>query len=198
MRAKKNIWIVYQLGGQRFNGRKLSNLLLLAGQPTSPRPDDACRTFHHRKPIRSVERLGLGSWPGPTKERPAAEKNRPEKEPAPGTSNANARRESLNQPSDGICSLGSGEEKRPVERGEGVLLLSRLKSHDRVNFLDASTHLYMRVCPSVRGSVGRSVGRSITRFFLIAEIDKKQHRIIGKVETLFLDCNNLQKTKTKF
>ena len=52
-------------------------------------------------------------------------------------------------------------------------------------------------------SVGRSVrplvGRSVPRFFLIAEIDKKQHRIIGKVETLFLDCNNLQKNfKTKF
>ena len=56
---------------------------------------------------------------------------------------------------------------------------------DLIWFLDASTHLYMRVCPSV--------GRSVTLFFLIAEIDKKQHRIIGKVEPLFLDCNNLQK-----
>ena len=46
----------------------------------------------------------------------------------------------------------------------------------------------MRVCPWVRHA-----------FFLIAEIDRKQHRIIGKVETLFLDCNNLQKNyKTKF
>jgi len=42
------------------------------------------------------------------------------------------------------------------------------------------------------------------RFFLIAKIDKKQHGIIGKVETLFLDCNILQKKfknkifKTKF
>ena len=63
-------------------------------------------------------------------------------------------------------------------------------------FLDASTHLYMRVCPSVRPSVGPW---SVPRFFLIAEIDKKHHRIIGKVETLFLDCNNLKKTfKTKF
>ena len=56
---------------------------------------------------------------------------------------------------------------------------------------------------SVGRSVGPSVRRSVTRFFLIAEIDKKQHRIIGKVETLFLDCNNLQKIlkqnmKTKF
>ena len=67
-------------------------------------------------------------------------------------------------------------------------------------FLDASTHLYMKVCPSVRGP---SVRWSIARYFQIAEIDRKQHRIIGKVETLFLDCNNLQKTfktnfKTKF
>ena len=76
-----------------------------------------------------------------------------------------------------------------------------------LRFLDASTHLYMRVCPSVRPSVRPSVGRSIRplvgpsvrrfvvrpAFFLIAEIDKKQHRIIEKVETLFLDCNNLQK-----
>ena len=60
--------------------------------------------------------------------------------------------------------------------------------------------LYMRVCPSVRLSVRPSVrGPSVPRFFRIAEIDKKQHRIIGKVETLFLDCNNLQKNfKTKF
>jgi len=59
----------------------------------------------------------------------------------------------------------------------------------------------MRVCPWVRPSVRRSFRHA---FFLIAEIDKKQHRIIGKVETLFLDCNNLQKKmwkhnfKTKF
>jgi len=38
-------------------------------------------------------------------------------------------------------------------------------------FLDASTHLYKRVCPSVRRSVGWSVGRSPV-FFQIAEIDK--------------------------
>ena len=61
----------------------------------------------------------------------------------------------------------------------------------------------MRVCPSVGPSVGPLVHWSVARFFQIAEIDKKQHRIIGKVETLFLDCNNLQKMlkhnfKTKF
>ena len=49
-------------------------------------------------------------------------------------------------------------------------------------FLDASTHLYMRVCPSVRG---RSVDNA---FFLIAEFEWKQHRIIGKVETWIPDC----------
>ena len=37
-------------------------------------------------------------------------------------------------------------------------------------FLDASTHLYMRVSPSVRPSVRRSVVPS--RVFLNAEIDK--------------------------
>ena len=59
----------------------------------------------------------------------------------------------------------------------------------------------MSVGLSVRGSVSPSFRHA---FFLIAEIDKKQHRIIGKVETLFFDCNNLQKKtlkqnfKTKF
>ena len=64
----------------------------------------------------------------------------------------------------------------------------------------------MRLRISIRGSVRPSVRRSVgpwsvrgPAFFLIAEIDKKHHRIIGKVETLFLDCNNLPKTfKTKF
>ena len=37
-----------------------------------------------------------------------------------------------------------------------ILFLSILISLD--SFLDASTHLYMRVCPSVRPSVGRSRG----------------------------------------
>ena len=32
-------------------------------------------------------------------------------------------------------------------------------------FLDASTHLYKRVCPSVGPSVRRLVRRSVTRFF---------------------------------
>ena len=36
-------------------------------------------------------------------------------------------------------------------------------------FLDASTHLYMRVCPSVGQSVGPSVRPSVPRFFRIAE-----------------------------
>ena len=61
-----------------------------------------------------------------------------------------------------------------------------------LHFLDASTHLYMRVCPSVGPSVGpsmgpsvvrpwvrRSVGRSVTRFFT-AEFNQKRHRNHGK------------------
>ena len=43
-------------------------------------------------------------------------------------------------------------------------LISRILSDARClySFLDASSHLYKRVCPSVRRSVGRSVGRSVT------------------------------------
>ena len=48
-------------------------------------------------------------------------------------------------------------------------------------FLDASTHLYKRVCPSVVGrSVRPSVCPSVSRFFYIAEITWKRHRITGK------------------
>jgi len=47
---------------------------------------------------------------------------------------------------------------------------------------------------SVGPSVGPSVrGPSVPRFFRIADFEWKWHRIIGKVETLFLECNNLQK-----
>ena len=38
-----------------------------------------------------------------------------------------------------------------------------------VLFLDASSHLYKRVCPSVRGSVGPSVRPSVTLLFRISE-----------------------------
>ena len=34
---------------------------------------------------------------------------------------------------------------------------------DNIHFLDASSHLYNRVCPSVRPSVGPSVGWSVRR-----------------------------------
>ena len=55
------------------------------------------------------------------------------------------------------------------------------------------------VHPLVGPSIHPSVVPSVARFFLIADFDKKHYRIIGKVETLFLDCNNLQKNlKTKF
>ena len=54
------------------------------------------------------------------------------------------------------------------------------KSYD-TPFLDASTHLYMRVCPSVVPSFRRSVVPSFRRsvvpsriFFLNAEIDKSE------------------------
>ncbi len=50
-------------------------------------------------------------------------------------------------------------------------------SVNRVLFLDASSHLYMRVCPSVGPSVGRSVGRSVGDAFVkngkIDDFDRK-------------------------
>ena len=53
-------------------------------------------------------------------------------------------------------------------------------------FLDASTHLYKRVCPCVRWSVRLSVGPSVVApwsrvFFLTAEFDWKLPRITEKV-----------------
>ena len=41
------------------------------------------------------------------------------------------------------------------------------ENNPRDRFLDASSHLYKRVCPSVGWSVGRSVGPSVTRYFLM-------------------------------
>ena len=64
--------------------------------------------------------------------------------------------------------------------GAGLYLISKKHSvvHRRfclanvsLPFLDASTHLYMRVCPSV--------GPSVAWFFLTAEIEWKQHNNIG-------------------
>ena len=46
------------------------------------------------------------------------------------------------------------------------------------SFLDASSHLYKRVCPSVRRSVGPSVGPSVTSYF--------QNR---KMELLLHECH---------
>ena len=54
-------------------------------------------------------------------------------------------------------------------------------------FLDASSHLYMRVCPSVRRSIGLSVRRSATRF-LTPEIERKHHKMIEKAEIWVPDC----------
>ena len=41
----------------------------------------------------------------------------------------------------------------------------------KLRFLDASTHLYKRLCPSVGRSVRPSVGPSVTRFSNIAEME---------------------------
>ena len=46
-------------------------------------------------------------------------------------------------------------------------------------FFDASSHLYMRVCPSVGPSVGWSVGPSETRIFRISKNDAKWLKMIG-------------------
>ena len=51
-------------------------------------------------------------------------------------------------------------------------------------FLDASTHLYKRVCLSV----GPSVGLSVSRFFQITEIDKSNR--IPKIRQISL-CNSI-------
>ena len=40
-----------------------------------------------------------------------------------------------------------------------------LKNVQNLLFLDAPSHLYKRVCPSVRPSVGPSVGPSVPRYF---------------------------------
>ena len=50
-----------------------------------------------------------------------------------------------------------------------------LQKKEVESFLDASTHLYMRLCrsvgPSVRRSVGPWVGPSVRRFSNIAEME---------------------------
>ena len=58
------------------------------------------------------------------------------------------------------------------------VLLSRPRWH--FAFLDASSHLYMRVCPSVRRSVGRSVTLSSkTRKIIISEQINAQAGMLG-------------------
>ena len=52
---------------------------------------------------------------------------------------------------------------------------------------------------SVRPSVRPSVGLSVHNVFFLSRKLIRNSIVIGKVETLFLDCNNLQKNlKTKF
>ena len=75
-------------------------------------------------PARRPAGIGI---PAGARERSAG--SRAKRRPETGTSNANARRESLNQPSDGICSVGTGRKKGPVERGVGVLLSFRQDSN---------------------------------------------------------------------
>ena len=50
---------------------------------------------------------------------------------------------------------------------QGISVRQCTIKHSR--FLDASTQLYNRICPSVHPSVGRSVRRSVTCFFGIRE-----------------------------
>ena len=64
-------------------------------------------------------------------------------------------------------------------------------------FLDASTHLYKRLCPSVRGSVSPSVRPSIrpsvTRFSNIAEIDFwGQQNIRELIEFTWIQVNSIK------
>ena len=47
------------------------------------------------------------------------------------------------------------------------------------SFLDGSTHLYMRVCPSVGRSVGRSIRPSVTRYFQLLEMGNFLNENIG-------------------
>ena len=45
------------------------------------------------------------------------------------------------------------------------------KKEVKMLFLDASSHLYKRVCPSVRWSISHSVRPSVPRFFFVHFID---------------------------
>ena len=64
---------------------------------------------------------------------------------------------------DNVVDLGDdrGEETLVNRFGEGVAGEARLRLWKMNQFLDASSHLYMRVCTSVRPSVGRSVRWSV-------------------------------------
>ena len=46
-------------------------------------------------------------------------------------------------------------------------------------FLDGSTHLYMRLCPSVRWMVRPMDGPSVTSYFRLLEMDNFLNEIIG-------------------
>ena len=56
-------------------------------------------------------------------------------------------------------------QKRLHAKFHTIWTIRQARTMGRVRFLDASSHLYMRSCPSVCRSVGRSDGPCVTRFF---------------------------------
>ena len=54
-------------------------------------------------------------------------------------------------------------------------------------FLDASSHLYMRSCPSVRRSVRRSVGPSVTCFFFNIKLKHFPHENHNRLSRYVID-----------
>ena len=62
--------------------------------------------------------------------------------------------EKLTQPRGVEESLLELLEMKQLQTDKSIILVSYV-------FLDASTHLYMRVCPSARPSVRRSIGQSV-------------------------------------
>ena len=68
-----------------------------------------------------------------------------------------------------MSQMGGNTEKRTVKQ---TLSVSALRRKSR--FLDRSTHLYKRVCPSVCPSVGPSVSPSVGPYVMLL---RKMHEI---------------------